>query len=262
MKKNLLNALIILFLIGTAFGIVHIVNANKVESSSKMSGISLPQSFTPNENQVCFYENDNYGGAYICLSSSGEYVDLGRFYVGTSTTRNWHDKISSVIIGAKACAIMYEHPNGGGYCLILYGNGTEARYFPKLSDYKFNDKASHIKSKAYPENLPREPASNQVVLFEHTNFDGLGLVLAADKDEPNLSTYSFAGGQNWNDKISSLKIGKEACLTVWNDSNYKGTKTIWDGDGYSVTKGPDLHPAGLGDKITSLKVRPRNVCAY
>ncbi|MGB3006989.1 MAG: hypothetical protein WBC06_10795, partial [Chitinophagaceae bacterium] len=50
------------------------------------------QAFTPNANQVCFYENENYGGAYICISSSGEYVDLGRFFVG-NTNKNWHDKI-------------------------------------------------------------------------------------------------------------------------------------------------------------------------
>jgi len=42
------------------------------------------QSFTPNANQVCFYEHENYGGAYICISSSGEYADLGRYFVGTS----------------------------------------------------------------------------------------------------------------------------------------------------------------------------------
>lgn len=260
MKKYLFKVLVILLMIGTAMGIEHVVNAHKIISPVPIEGNTLPQNFIPNENQVCFYENDSYGGEYICLNSSGEYVDLGRFFVG-NTTKNWHDKISSVIIGAKACAIMYEHPNGGGYCLILYGNGTESRYFPKLSDYKFNDKASHIKSIAYPNNLPREPASNQVVLFEHTNFDGLGLVLNADKDEPNLSTYSFAGGQNWNDKISSLKIGTEACLTAWLDANYKGARIPWDGNGFNVTNGPDLHPSGLGDKISSVKVRIRNNCA-
>jgi hypothetical protein len=128
MKKYLFKVLVILLMIGAVLSIEHIVNAHKFISFSSNSGNIPPQSFTPNENQVCFYENDNYSGEHICLNSNGEYADLGNYFVG-NTSKNWHDKISSVIIGAKACAIMYEHPNGGGYCLILKEMGQAQGIF-------------------------------------------------------------------------------------------------------------------------------------
>lgn len=237
------------------------LNAHKLKCVPCELDILPMQGFTPNDDQVCFYENSNYGGNWICLTSSGDYVDLGRFFVG-NTNKNWHDKISSVIIGANACAIMYEHPNGGGYCLTLRGTGTGARYIPNLSYYNFNDKASHIKSLPYPQNLPPEPNSNQVYFFEHNNYDGYCMGYNADRDDSNISCYTFyVNGPNWNDRISSIKVGSDACATTWLDANYKGSRNFWEGNGYSVSNYPDLAGTGLNDKITALKVRHRNGCA-
>lgn len=236
------------------------LNASETGSIPKGMTITPLQGFTPNENQVCFYEHENYGGNYICLNSSGEYADLGAFFVGNSNN-NWHDKISSVIIGANACAIMYEHPNGSGYCLTLRGTGTGPRYIPKLSAYNFNDKASHIKSLPYPQNLPPEPASNQVFFFEHNNYDGYWMGWTADRDEGNISCYNMYSNVNWNDRISSIKVGAEACATTWLDANYKGTRNFWEGNGFNVSNYPDLAGTGLNDKITSIKVRPKGICA-
>jgi hypothetical protein len=222
------------------------------------------QPFVPNDNQVCFYENDNYGGNYICLASNGEYPDLGAFLVG-NTNKNWNDKISSVIIGKNACAIMYENTNGGGYCLTLRGNGIGERRIPKLSAYGFNDKASHIKSLPYPQNLPPEPSSNQVFFFEHNNFDGYYIGLSYDKDIPSISSYSLNGingsGPNWNDKISSIKVGKYACATTWFNINYGGQRNFFEAGGYETANYPDLGPSGVGDKISSFKLRIRGNCS-
>lgn len=225
-------------------------------------GLSQPvhaQAFTPNANQVCFYEHENYGGNYICISSSGEYVDLGRYFVGTSNN-NWHDKISSVIIGKNACAIMYEHPNGGGYCLTLRGNGTSTRKIPKLSPYNFNDKASHIKSLAYPENLPPEPYPNEVYFFEHSNYDGYYLLMSQDDDIPDLTRYTLSETvtYNWNDRISSIRIGSNSALTTWFNINYSGQKTGYKANGSNTFSIPDLAPLGVGDKWSSFKVRDRD----
>lgn len=224
------------------------------------------QSFTPNNNQVCFYENENYGGSYICISSSGEYADLGRYFVGTSS-KNWHDKISSVIIGKNACAIMYEHANGGGYCLILRGNGERERRIPKLSPYNFNDKASHIKSLTYPDNLPPEPGSDHVMFFEHTNFDGYSMMWPIDLDitdltrqlmeDPITGNYSTF---TWNDRISSLKLGANTCVTGWTNINYGGQKWMYRANGSNTWNIADLGPLGSGDKWSSFKIRNRDSC--
>lgn len=235
---------------------------------SSISPAVNAQAFTPNDNQVCFYEHENYGGAYICISSSGEYVDLGRFFVGTSN-RNWHDKISSVIIGKNACAIMYEHPNAGGYCLILRGNGA-LRKIPKLTPYNFNDKASHIKSVAYPNNLPPEPYEDEVIFFEHSNFDGYSWRWPMDLDLPipDLTRYNMedpfgnVSSYNWNDRISSVKLGAKTCITAWANANYGGQKWGYRANGNNVWNITDLGPLGAGDKWSSFKVQQRDKCTY
>jgi hypothetical protein len=239
--------------------------------TSMLTGSSVKvnaQAFIPNDNQVCFYENENYGGSYICLSSSGEYADLGRFFVGNSN-RNWHDKISSVIIGKNACAIMYEHPNAGGYCLILRGNGVSQRKIPKLSPYNFNDKASHIKSLAYPDNLPPEPNGDEVMFFEHSNFDGYCMRWPIDMDIPDLTRQLMEDpvtGINstftWNDRISSLKIGASTCVTGWVNINYGGQKWMYRANGNNTWNIADLAPLGSGDKFSSFKIRNRDSCIY
>lgn len=268
MKKIFIRISAVIAMAGMITAVSQSVNAQKAkhqfDRNDIITGTQLPgeQPFLPNENQVCFYENTDYGGSYICLNSSGEYPDLGRFNVGTSN-KNWHDKISSVIIGAKACAIMYEHPNGGGYCLTLRGTGTTERRIPKLSVWGFNDKASHIKSLPYPQNMPPEPASNQVFFFEHNNYDGYYMGLSYDRDKDDLTTLYFAqsGSPNWNDKISSIKVGTEACVTTWFNVKYKGQRNFFEGNAVTVSNYPDLLPAGLGDKISSFKIRMRTLCS-
>lgn len=236
--------------------------------SGLISVMADAQSFVPGDNQVCFYENENYGGAYICLNSNGEYKDLGVYFVGTSS-KNWHDKISSVIIGKNACAILYEHPNGGGYCLILRGNGVSQRRIPKLSPYNFNDKASHIKSLAYPDNLPPEPYEDEVILFEHNNFDGYFLRYPKDFDMAELTRQNmedpFTGilsTYNWNDRISSMKIGARTCITGWINTNYGGQKWMYRANGNNCFNITDMAPLSSGDKFSSFKIRDRDHCIY
>lgn len=224
------------------------------------------QSFMPDSNQVCFYENENYTGAHICINSSGEYTDLTRFLVG-NTTAKWDNKISSVIIGKYACAIMYEHPNGGGYCLVLRGNGVSARKIPKLSPYNFNDKTSHIKSLPYPLNLPPEPMEDEVIVFEHNNFDGYAFRWGADGDIADLTRQLMEDpvtGNNstftWNDRISSVKLGARTCLTAWNNINYGGQKWFYRANGNNAFNITDLAPLGAGDRFSSYKIRFRDRC--
>ena len=252
MKKIFSGIPAVIVIAGMMMGISPIVNA---------------QAFTPNDNQVCFYEHENFGGAYICISSSGEYADLGRYFVG-NTNKNWHDKISSVIIGKNACAIMYEHANSGGYCLTLRGNGTTQRKIGKLSPYNFNDKASHIKSLAYPDNLPPEPYEDEVIFFEHNNFDGYYLRQFTDIDAANLTQYGLEDPitnttvYNWNDRISSVKIGSKSCITVYATINYGGQKWMYKSNGNNTWNIADLAPLSVGDKISSIKTRDHDHCVY
>jgi hypothetical protein len=110
-----------------------------------------------------------------------------------------------------------------------------------------------------PSGLP-QTSGDMVVFHEHTNYGGQQLSFSGtDVDIPKFSAYKLGSG-NWNDKISSIMIGKNRCLTVWKDANYKGSKYT-----FQPSSGSDKHvyrlPDGWGDKISSAKIRPRTNCA-
>ena len=55
----------------------------------------------------------------------------------------------------------------------------------------------------------RDPADFEVILFENPGCVGENrLAFFYDNDLPNLNRFNLPGGEKWNDRISSLAIGK------------------------------------------------------
>ena len=111
---------------------------------------------------------------------------------------------------------------------------------------------------------PQNPASNMVVFFEHTNYEGKWFAVYIDRDYSDLRSLYLGENQssgNWNDKISSLKIGQDACVTMWKDITYRGDKSALKGNATSVNAISSLVSSGWNDKISSIKVRARDNCA-
>ncbi|MCR8844405.1 hypothetical protein NQ117_11990 [Paenibacillus sp. SC116] len=61
----------------------------------------------------------------------------------------------------------------------------------------WNDKISSIKASYL---------GNGLQVFEHSDFNGASLYLAAGSTAHNLSSYSLRTGVSWNDQISSIKV--------------------------------------------------------
>jgi len=118
---------------------------------------------------------------------------------------------------------------------------------------------------ALPQNFdPQNPPDNTVVFFEDTNYGGRWFASPYDRDYNDLRSIYVGSTQssgNWNDRISSLKIGKGACVTLWKDINYAGDKSALQGNGNSINAISTLVPSGWNDKISSFKVRMRGNCA-
>ena len=111
---------------------------------------------------------------------------------------------------------------------------------------------------------PQNPPDNAVVFFENTNYGGRWFAVYYDRDYNDLRSIYLGSGSssgNWNDRISSLKIGKDACVTLWKDINYKGDKSALQGNQTSMNAISSLVPSGWNDKVSSLKVRMRDNCA-
>jgi len=106
-----------------------------------------------------------------------------------------------------------------------------------------------------------EAGPNQVIFYEHTNWGGNSMDRELDQSIPDLRTWKFnASSTNWNDKISSIKVGKNVKVTVYKHINYKGNHITLLGKGSGGAGDfPNLVNIGWNDKISSLKVQIGNV---
>jgi hypothetical protein len=83
--------------------------------------------------QVCFYESVNYEGAKICLKTGYKASDLRR--------NGWNDRISSVAVGARARAILYDDVFNSGASITLNRSNADLR------EIGWNDRASSLRAR-------------------------------------------------------------------------------------------------------------------
>ncbi len=104
----------------------------------------------------------------------------------------------------------------------------------------------------------REPEHNQVIIYEHTNYEGSYIVLSYDKTVNSVGSWHTDSGKSWNDKISSVKVGKHAKLILYADNlthNNGGASIVFQGNCSSIKKISKLSSYGWNDRATGLKVR-------
>lgn len=198
--------------------------------------------------QVFLFEKPDYGGQSLGFTYDNDIPDLTRWNLPNGL--KWNDRISSIKVGRGTRITLYQHANYRGTSISFEGDGTNNNDISNLHGLGWGNMVSSFKVRqcAIPE-------SNQVFLFEHENYDGASLDLSVGQDIPDLRQSAISSGKSWNDRISSLKIGKDTLVHVWTDSNYEGPSKPYSGDGQGYVTITSLHPEGWGDKISSLKVR-------
>ena len=97
--------------------------------------------------------------------------------------------------------------------------------------------------------------SNQVLVYEHTKYGGAYMSFDGIREVADLRGYNTGelGTPNWNDRISSLKVGSELKLIVFRDINFKGTSWTVTGPATIST----LVSNGWNDKISSFRIVPK-----
>jgi hypothetical protein len=97
-------------------------------------------------------------------------------------------------------AFFFEHSNYGG-ASVEWSKGTNVQDLTKwntTAGQKWNDRISSIKV----------GGGVRVLIYEHTNFGGHCMTLSSGRDYPYMDAQNanLSGNDNWNDRISSLKV--------------------------------------------------------
>ena len=95
--------------------------------------------------------------------------------------------------------------------------------------------------------------ANHVYFYQDINYKGAVISFDGIRDVPDLRAYPIGvGSANWNDRISSIKVGTGVKLIVYKDINYKGGSYALTGPAWIST----LVSNGWNDKISSFRVVP------
>jgi len=103
-----------------------------------------------------------------------------------------------------------------------------------------------------------EPKPYQVFFYEDVGFEGAAIGYEYDSDVKDLTKLLVLdSSNNWNDRISSIKIGKNAKVVLYEHvgCDDRSAYIVLQGDGQSVAKYDSLHSIGWGDRVSSFKVR-------
>jgi hypothetical protein len=97
-------------------------------------------------------------------------------------------------------AFFFEHANYGGGS-VEWSKNTSVADLTKwntTAGQKWNDRISSIKV----------GSGVRVLIYEHTNFGGRCMTLSSGRDYPYMDAQNanLSGSENWNDRISSLKV--------------------------------------------------------
>jgi len=100
------------------------------------------------------------------------------------------------------------------------------------------------------------PSYSQVFLYEHTDYGGSNMSFQYDYDVPDLTRWRLLNSsKSWNDRLSSVKLGRNVKIILYEHINYKGASITIQADGNNQKDYSNLHSYGWGDKASSFKVR-------
>lgn len=163
-------------------------------------GQQPPQQRRPGPNEVCFYRDVNYGGPATCAS-------MGQ--ADASLPSQWNDTISSIAVGSNAQVQVCQNVNYGGACQVFSQNVST------LPSY-LNDEVSSFRTTQFGGNPNPGPQPNaRACFYQDYNFQGAAFCLSPGQ---NISFLS----QDWNDRISSIRVDQGVTITVCEDANYGG----------------------------------------
>ena len=168
------------------------------------------------DNEACLYREENFQGEKKCFNSQIDLCDE----VHGGCWGDWNDRVRSVRLGKNAQIKVYRDYN----YQHLYG--TLSADAAKL---QWTDATSFIKLKNFVNEVPAveaaappaEPviADNEACLYREENFQGEKKCFNSQIDLCD-EVHGGCWG-DWNDRVRSVRLGKNAQIKVYRDYNYQ-----------------------------------------
>jgi hypothetical protein len=205
--------------------------------------------------QVIIYQNNNFGGYNMSSTGYQDVANLTQYHMAGASSPSWNDQISSIRVGVNEKVVCYADINFGGSSITFYGSSCAGTGQYSSMPSGWNDRISSFKIMANDAQQPDPaPSSSQAAVYEDANYCGAYQIYGISQT-PNLSNYNTAGpgSPNWNDRISSIRVGSNVTLIVYKDAKYQGASSTLVGPS-SLS---NLASSGWNDCISSLKVVPK-----
>ena len=181
----------------------------------------------PPKNEIKIYKDGSYSGSSSNMSTSqANLVQSG-----------WNDMISSIKIGAGITkVVLYQDIN-------FKGKTKTIKTDTDLSGTWWNDRISSFKIVL----MPAAPPSGTVRFYWDKEYQGSSFDASGVEENANLVQ------SGWNDKISSIMVGSECEVKVFEHINFNA-----DGGKSKIIKtDTDLSGTWWNDKISSFRVVPK-----
>jgi len=100
------------------------------------------------------------------------------------------------------------------------------------------------------------PTATQLYVYEHINYEGAYIRWDGLREIADLRWYNTGpiGSPNWNDRISSLKVGSDLKVILYEHINYQGKSLTIPGPANISS----LVSMGWNDRASSLRTVPNN----
>ena len=186
---------------------------------------------------VCFYTDMNYRGENFCVSGNESLQSVGDRY---------NDKISSIRIFGRAVVTVYENGNfNGSRRTISQDVPTLGTWSDRITSFQVVGERQY---EGQYDRQSRGPYGGQgsgnepregVCFYKDANYRGENFCVGGNESMQSV-------GDRYNDEISSIRIFGRAQVTVYENSNFNGSRRTFSQDVPSL--------GNWGDRITSFQV--------
>jgi hypothetical protein len=177
---------------------------------------------------VCFYTEADYRGDMVCAQMGESVRNIGE---------RFNDRISSIRIFGRGEVTVYEDENFQG------ASQTLRRDVPNLGGW--NDRITSFevgggRAGTFRPPVQRPEMRNTVCFYEDEDYRGESFCMNPGESRRNV-------GDQFNDRISSIRVSGRAQVTVYEDDGFRGRSRTFSRDVSNL--------GDFNDRVSSIRIR-------